>query len=67
MYQIQFMTQVSVMHVNTILWYQMWQLPFKAILADKGLLVARRYALERDMHHARSLDPACLLKSTSME
>ena len=48
--------QVSATHVNTIHWHQMWQLPFKAIEADKDLLAERGYALEKDMLHARSLD-----------
>ncbi len=38
----------------------MWQLPFKSIEADKDLLDERGYALEKDMLHARSLDPDML-------
>lgn len=34
----------------------MWQLPFKAIEADKDLLAERGYALEQDMVQKRSLD-----------
>ena len=52
--------QVSATHVNTIHWHQMWQLPFKSIEADKALLDERGYALEKDMLHARSLDPDML-------
>ena len=43
------------MHVNTILWHQMWQLPFKAILAEKDLLLCKDICLGEG--HASSLVP----------
>ena len=52
--------QVSATHVNTMHWHQMWQLPFRALMADRELLNERGYAMEKDMVHVRSLDPAML-------